>query len=70
VVFIGSRASRSVEGLSALDALNDGGMEDGVARPDGPGDTSEFVGQGDSGPVVAAALLDGESPAAQAIRLV
>jgi hypothetical protein len=56
--------------LLLLDVPGDGRMEDGVARPDGPGDAGEFVGEGHGGSVVAATLLNGERPASQAIWLV
>lgn len=36
--------------------------------PGGPGDTSEFVGEGDGGLVVAAALRSGERPGAQPVE--
>jgi hypothetical protein len=56
--------------LLLLDVLRDGHVEDSVARPDGPGDAREFVGEGDRSSVVAAALLDCQCPATEPIGLV
>ena len=44
-------------------------MEDGVASPEGPGDSSELVGQSNRGAVVTAALLDRDGPATKPVWL-
>ena len=43
------------------------GSEGLIARPDGPGDASELVGQSDGGFVVTAASLEAEGPASEGV---
>ncbi len=50
-----------------VDLLGD--FEVAVFAPDGPGDACEFVGEGDSGLVVAARALDVERPDFEAIGM-
>jgi hypothetical protein len=65
-ILIVDRLARWVAGsfLSLADGLGSIGLIDGVLGPDSPGDSSQFVGQSDSGTFVAAAFLKGQSPAA------
>jgi hypothetical protein len=44
-------------------------LEHGVPAPDGPGDSSELVGQSNRGAVVTAALLDLDGPATEPVWL-
>ena len=46
------------------------GLEGLIARPDGPGDASEFVGESDGGLVVASAGLDREGPELEGVGMV